>query len=313
MLKRGDSMAIGMNTLAGFMRIGPQTFPDRPNAVQVIERGPHGKRLAADPVTVRLGQPRGSGFRFWVEQLNVPADESWNPPQRIVGLMGLGSQPQSALSRAVGVMRRHNIQPGVVCALDNTQGPLFQKIAAEAFPDGGSIDAGIAELRGIVNQVKGIGPVADSAQAMACLMRWQAGTVGGSKASGRRENINALHTLIIARRGEKREDGKPMINPRAYDHETGEVVRPSVVGTFVRSIPESLEERSREVFGGEGKGLCSREQLRVPLFGSMMCSGVGKPRTLFKNPLVTAAVFAGGALLLYGVARGIGGAIVGGR
>ena len=89
-------MSLTMDTLNGFMRVGPQVYPARPNAVQVIERGPHGKRLGQDPVTVRLGKPRGSGFRFWVEQLNVPADESWNPPQRVVGLMGMGTPPNAS-------------------------------------------------------------------------------------------------------------------------------------------------------------------------------------------------------------------------
>jgi hypothetical protein len=59
--------------------------------VQIIMRGPHGQRLAADPVYIRAhDQPRGSGFRWWAEELNVPADVKWNPQQVVTGLMGLG-------------------------------------------------------------------------------------------------------------------------------------------------------------------------------------------------------------------------------
>jgi hypothetical protein len=81
-----------MGELAGFIRLGPQVYPERTNAVQIIERGPHGQRLAADPVKVREHE-RGSGFRFWVEELNVPANRSWNPRQRVTGLLGLGDLP----------------------------------------------------------------------------------------------------------------------------------------------------------------------------------------------------------------------------
>ncbi len=86
-------MALEMSALSGFMRLGTQVYPARPNAAQIIERGPHGARLGADPIANRLKNPRGSGFRFWVEQMNIPANESWNPPQRVVGLLGLGASP----------------------------------------------------------------------------------------------------------------------------------------------------------------------------------------------------------------------------
>lgn len=84
-------MPMTMNQLAGFVRLGPQVYPERPNAAQIIERGPHGQRLAADPVAVRLREPKGSGFKFWIEEMNVAADQSWNPRQRVVGLLGLGA------------------------------------------------------------------------------------------------------------------------------------------------------------------------------------------------------------------------------
>jgi hypothetical protein len=298
-------MALEMNQLAGFMRLGPQTFPARPNAVQVIERGPHGKRMAADPVATRLRKPRGSGFRFWVEQLNVPADESWNPPQRVVGLMGLG-EGQSAFGRMATVLQRESIRADVVCALDNENGPLFQKIANDVFPTKASVHAGVSEMRELVDSMR----TGDTAygwrvQAMICLARWNAG-------KDDRAELNRLHRVVILKKAEMREDGKPMISPTAMDAH-GNIRQDSPTAAFVRAIPGALEDRGQEVFGGKGDGLCSREQLRVPVFGAMMCRGRGEPRPLFKNPIVTAAVFAGGALILYGVARGIGGAIAGGR
>jgi hypothetical protein len=87
-------MAYTMNTLSGFLQIGPHYFPDRPDGAQIIMRGPHGQRLAADPVFLRShDQPRGSGFRFWHEELNVKPDVKWNPQQVVTGVMGLGDLP----------------------------------------------------------------------------------------------------------------------------------------------------------------------------------------------------------------------------
>jgi hypothetical protein len=79
--------------LGGFLQVGPHYFPDRrANGVQIIMRGPHGQRLAANPVYLREhDQPRGSGFRFWTEELNIPPDVEWNPQQVVTGVMGLGS------------------------------------------------------------------------------------------------------------------------------------------------------------------------------------------------------------------------------
>jgi hypothetical protein len=85
----------GIDTLGGFLQVGPHYFPKKSRGAQIIRRGPHGKRLAQDPVKSRAGKPRGSGFRFWVEQIGIKADEKWNPRQKVVGLMGLGSLGQS--------------------------------------------------------------------------------------------------------------------------------------------------------------------------------------------------------------------------
>lgn len=100
-------MSLPMNQLSGFMRVGPQRYAERPNGVQVIQRGPHGMYLAADPVVTREGKQRGSGFRFWVEQLNVPADASWNPTPKVVGLLGLPERKQrvTALQRRAAQLR----------------------------------------------------------------------------------------------------------------------------------------------------------------------------------------------------------------
>lgn len=86
-------MAYTVNELSGFLQIGPHYFPKRRDGVQIIMRGPHGQRLAADPVISRSGRARGSGFRFWHEELNIPADVKWNPQQVVTGVMGLGALP----------------------------------------------------------------------------------------------------------------------------------------------------------------------------------------------------------------------------
>jgi hypothetical protein len=84
-------MPLEMNTLGDFLQIGPHFYPPRRKGAQVIERGPHGLRLAADPVVTREGQPRGSGFRFWTESQVFAPNEQWNPRQVVIGIMGLGA------------------------------------------------------------------------------------------------------------------------------------------------------------------------------------------------------------------------------
>lgn len=111
-------MSYSMNNLAGFLQIGPHYFPDRPDGAQIIMRGPHGQRLAADPVHTREGKTRGSGFRWWTEELYVPPNVKWNPQQVVTGVMGLGalgeiqeatSQQKAALSsEAKNTLREAN-------------------------------------------------------------------------------------------------------------------------------------------------------------------------------------------------------------
>lgn len=80
--------------LGGFLQVGPHYFPKKPQGAQVIMRGPHGQRLAADPVYIREhNQPRGSGFRFWHEELNIAPNVKWNPQQVVTGVMGMGDLP----------------------------------------------------------------------------------------------------------------------------------------------------------------------------------------------------------------------------
>lgn len=88
-------MTLSMNELSGFLQLGPQQYPERPEGVQVIQRGPHGMRLSADPVRTREGKLRGSGFRWWGEMLNVPADQQWVSKMKVVGLLGMGANPLS--------------------------------------------------------------------------------------------------------------------------------------------------------------------------------------------------------------------------
>ncbi len=229
--------------LGGFLQVGPHYYPDRrANGVQIIMRGPHGQRLAADPVYLRRhNQPRGSGFRFWVEELNVPANVEWNPQQVVTGFMGmgLGARPLGGyLARTQKVIVQNGATPAAVCALDNTNSALFQKIANDAFPDEADLDNGTGELRAVVDRISGEGALAQSAQAMACLIRWQAGVFGGSQARRRIADVNALHVLLVARRGSVREDGAPMINPTAYDPKTGRV-RPFTQAEYCRQNPQA--------------------------------------------------------------------------
>lgn len=313
-------MPLEMNALNGFLRLGPQVYPARPDAVQIIERGPHGKRLAQDPVLTRLAKgSRGSGFRFWVEEMNIPANEVWNPPQRVVGLMGLGAGAGSAYGRMVAALRKRGIgyggKVGDICELPNSDYPTFNKVAVEVFPDRESVRAGIREVGQLVSVVdQGDKQNAWRVQALLCLVR-EAGAFHGypSKAdrSAAIKEMNRLGSLLIIKSGEVREDGKPMISPKAVDYKTGEVKKDPRTH-WTDWYGESLQERTQEVFGGKGPGLCSREQLKVPVVGGMLCRGVGEPRAPFRNPVLTAVLVVGGVAVLYGLARGLGSAI-GGR
>jgi len=82
--------------LGGFLQVGPAFYPELPRGAQIIQRGPHGHRFAADPVVSRLtGQQRGSGFRWWKEQMDAGGDYEgyWQPNQIVEGVMGLGAAP----------------------------------------------------------------------------------------------------------------------------------------------------------------------------------------------------------------------------
>lgn len=86
-----------------YLEVGEHYYPESgPQAAQLIMRGPHGKRFSADPVVSRSGQPRGSGFRFWVEQEVLKPNQKWLPRQEVVGMMGLG---QSEVSEGGWVAR----------------------------------------------------------------------------------------------------------------------------------------------------------------------------------------------------------------
>jgi hypothetical protein len=120
-------MAYTVNALSGFLQIGPHYFPKRRDGAQIIMRGPHGQRLAADPVRTREGRVRGSGFRFWSEQLNIPADVKWNPQQVVTGVMGMGglgelqeaSREQRVLlsNAAKSLLREANTCPRSTCGM----------------------------------------------------------------------------------------------------------------------------------------------------------------------------------------------------
>lgn len=79
-------MAYTLEQLGEFLQVGPQVYPDRPPAVQVIMRGPHGMRIAQDPVVTKSAP----GFKFWVDDMNFSPGEKWIPAQKVMGLMGAG-------------------------------------------------------------------------------------------------------------------------------------------------------------------------------------------------------------------------------
>jgi len=252
-----------MGELAGFMRLGPQVYPERTNAVQIIERGPHGQRLAADPVKVREHE-RGSGFRFWVEELNVPANESWNPRQRVTGLLGLGDLPSNW---ACPVRSRRELADRI----DRLES---------------AID--IAETASSLEAVR-----AEKETLLECHMRMGE----GRKFASHRDRILGVGNLILLKKGSVSRD--------AVDPRTG-APRLDPNTTVASNLPWALRERIDEIVRGKGDGLCSEEQLRVPLVGSFLCKGKGDPRGFVSNPLATAVLVVVGGYVLYAVASGFG-------
>lgn len=99
----------------GHLRVGPQYRPPNPHGAQVIQRGPHGARLASDPVLDREGRPSGSGFQFWIEDQSPFLDKDliYLPPQYVVGVYGmdgLGACPPGQ-PRFPGVAARQGPNP----------------------------------------------------------------------------------------------------------------------------------------------------------------------------------------------------------
>lgn len=126
-----------MSGLGDALHVGPHYYPPRPEGAMLIERGPHGMRLAADPVKSRLGRPRGSGFRFWVEELNpqFKPDNQWVPQQRVVGMFGLGANgggvsPATFVRKDLLVAAREVSPPAAAAA--GTALSAFDSAAAQA-------------------------------------------------------------------------------------------------------------------------------------------------------------------------------------
>lgn len=164
--------------LGGFLQVGPHYFPPRRSGAQIIMRGPHGQRLAADPVYLRgSNQPRGSGFRFWSEELNIPADMKWNPQQVVTGVMGLGSlgardlyptlrygtEITTAISQAV---------PAARAPADFAASAMVTAIDYAARQDRNRSGSAFAASVGAINQVRSVG-----AMSLATLLDAERGNV----------------------------------------------------------------------------------------------------------------------------------------
>jgi len=252
-------MTYTVEALGDFMRVGPQVYPERPNAVQVIMRGPHGKRLAADPVRTREGRARGSGFRTWIEQLNVPANESWNPPQKVVGLLGITDTLSTAADYAtMGPARRW----------------LVDKLVASGAVDPRGGRAGGTAFDSTQNQTKGDLPATDKAartqvvlafkaesertpprysddesramenQLRSLLMssRWTDSGVAPNGTFMSQPDLLGILNVVNRDRASRgvREDGAPMYAPGAFDRKTGRARRDDPREAARRSLRDDL-------------------------------------------------------------------------
>ena len=214
-------MAFEMNTLAGFMALGPQVQPDRVNAVQIIERGPHGRRLAADPVAERRGRPRGSGFRFWVEEMGIPANESWNPPQRVIGLMGLGSTGSSYLDAMIKHATAMGVTPHEVSSFANTDSSTFMALAGNVFPNLPALDSGLTEIEVLVTKVHDVrtGRAIKSLISLAREANQQLG--GGNSAARRKKRLDQLQFRVMFKRKDLGDTAAPSPSTTVVDPRTG--------------------------------------------------------------------------------------------
>lgn len=262
-------MTYTVEALGDFMRVGPQVYPERPNAVQVVMRGPHGKRLAADPVRTREGAVRGSGFRTWIEQLNVPANESWNPPQKVVGLLGLGGSSEAPDSVKVAL----------------SKGARDAVVLSESLPDQAVQNFQVA--------VRGLAAKLDEYQKFDST--WLPyGTPGMSTWDSShviRENLQAANANLNRRLG-KRDPASRSLGTSSADRTTAGLFLDNVASkAFVRD----LEDRARE---------CAADPLKC----ARNPTGGGAPTqypsmwTVFGG----VALLAVGGLAIYSFAGGLG-------
>ena len=270
--------------LGGHMRVGPQYRPPNPRGAQVIQRGPHGARLAPDPVVSRQGRRSGSGFQAWIE--NSPfLDENlvYLPPQYVVGVYGmegLGAgtdNPYAYMTRVAGVIESRGVSLSTVCELGNTNSPLLQRVAAGAYPTEADLDGAIAEAGVLARQVKGSSNFSLSVQAMLCLARERTGQIGGGAASSRIRAISATHEILMSRLDIKRDDGSGRLAPGTVDPE----------GRLINRDPN---------FWGEFRSELQRLKIRTP--GEWLGDNWWK-----------IALGAGALVFFYGAGRGVAPAI----
>ncbi len=222
----------------GHMHVGPKLYPSRPRGAQIIQRGPHGYRFAADPVAARRADPSRRGFTWWSEQVAMTGGDmrSWLPRQNVEGVMGLGGLGAVSIELA---------------RLQNENYGAFQDRARQLFPTREAVVEGLGRLRVLVGNVRD--PVtAERAADFGVLLREANMIHGGSGAKTRGRTISQLSIKAIRQSGAVREGGAPMIGQAP-------VPRDEWLGMDVETLKSELsrqynpfDPRSADWGGGSG-------------------------------------------------------------
>ena len=219
----------------GHMMVGPQLYPARPQGAQIIQRGPHGKHFAPDPVAVRRANPGANGFTWWSEEMARTGGDTrpWLPRQIVEGVMGLGAV-SSELS-----------------ALQNKDYAAFQARSRNLFPTRPSVISGVTKLRTLSAAVTDA-RTATRAADYGVLLREANMMHGGAGSRERGQTISSLSVAAIRRSGAVREDSSPMITSQ---------VLPTPGAAYTSTLKDELsrqfnplDPRSADWGGGSREG-----------------------------------------------------------
>jgi hypothetical protein len=120
-------MSYVFSGMGDHLRVGPQFVPRASRAAMVIQRGPHGQRLA--PAEPSRGGPEGE-LRWWRETLYQPGD--WVPQQKVVGVMGMGAMSGRPVAANSTKVQFTNISRAILSSAKNNPVGTMPSVISQA-------------------------------------------------------------------------------------------------------------------------------------------------------------------------------------